>query len=75
MYPKGNLLIDASHGRLEAILKEPRGDVKGVALVCHPHPLGGGTRHKKGGDRAAAAGSPAPCASSRKDQCCKLNSA
>ncbi len=54
MYPKGNLFIDASHGKLEAILKEPKGDVKGVALVCHPHPLGGGTMHNKVVFRAAA---------------------
>ncbi len=47
MYPKGNLFIKASHGKLEAVLKEPKGDVKGVALVCHPHPLGGGTMHNK----------------------------
>ena len=54
MYPKGNLQIPASHGELEAILKEPKGDVKGVALVCHPHPLGGGTMHNKVVYRAAA---------------------
>ena len=54
MYPKGNLQIPASHGELEAILKEPAGDVKGVALVCHPHPLGGGTMHNKVVYRAAA---------------------
>jgi uncharacterized protein len=54
MYPKGNLFIPASHGRLEAILKEPAGDVKGVGLVCHPHPLGGGTMHNKVVFRAAA---------------------
>lgn len=54
MYPKGNLFIDASHGKLEAILKEPKGDVKGVALVCHPHPLGGGTMHNKVVYRAAS---------------------
>src|SRR5687768_12779222 len=53
MYPKGNLLIPAAHGQLEAILKEPRGDRKGVALVCHPHPLGGGTMHNKVVYRAA----------------------
>ena len=47
MYPKGNLFIPASHGQLEAILKEPVGDRRGVALVCHPHPLGGGTMHNK----------------------------
>ena len=54
MYPKGNLQIPASHGELEAILKEPKGDVKGVALVCHPHPLGQGTMHNKVVYRAAA---------------------
>ena len=56
MYPAGNLFIPASHGRLEAILKEPHGDsVRGVALVLHPHPLGGGTMHNKVVFRAAAA--------------------
>jgi len=54
MYPKGNLFIPASHGKLEAILKEPAGDAKGVALVCHPHPLGGGTMHNKVVFRVAA---------------------
>ena len=54
MYPKGNLFIPASHGQLEAILKEPTGAVKGVGLVCHPHPLGGGTMHNKVVFRAAA---------------------
>ncbi len=54
MYPKGNLFIPAPHGQLEAILKEPRGKSKGVGLVCHPHPLGGGTMHNKVVFRAAA---------------------
>ena len=54
MYPKGNLFIPAQVGQLEAILKEPTGDVRGVALVCHPHPLGGGTMHNKVVFRAAA---------------------
>ncbi len=54
MYPKGNLLIPASHGQLEAIIKEPAGEPKGVALVCHPHPMGGGTMHNKVVYRAAA---------------------
>jgi uncharacterized protein len=54
MYPKGNLLIPASVGQLEAILKEPAGAPKGVALVCHPHPMGGGTMHNKVVFRAAA---------------------
>jgi len=54
MYPKGNLFVPASHGQLEAIIKEPKSDAKGVALVCHPHPLGGGTMHNKVVYRAAA---------------------
>jgi alpha/beta superfamily hydrolase len=54
MYPAGNLFIPASHGRLEAILKEPAGGRRGAALVCHPHPLGGGTMHNKVVYRAAA---------------------
>ncbi len=54
MYPKGNLMIPASHGRLEAIVKEPKGEARGVALVCHPHPLGGGTMHNKVVFRAAS---------------------
>lgn len=56
MYPAGNLFIPVAHGQLEAILKEPRqGSAKGVALVLHPHPLGGGTMHNKVVFRAAAA--------------------
>lgn len=57
MYPAGNLFIPVEHGRLEAIVKEPRSSVSasGVALVLHPHPLGGGTMHNKVTFRAAAA--------------------
>lgn len=56
MYPAGNLFIPVAHGKLEAILKEPReGPAQGVALVLHPHPLGGGTMHNKVVFRAAAA--------------------
>ena len=54
MYPKGNLFIPASHGRLEAILKHPVGEPRGAVLVCHPHPLGGGTMHNKVVFRVAA---------------------
>src|SRR5438552_7967247 len=55
MYPAGNLFIPAPHGRLEAILKKPGSDVRGAALVLHPHPLGGGTMHNKVVFRAASA--------------------
>lgn len=55
MYPAGNLFIPVEHGQLEAILKEPPARSQGVALVLHPHPLGGGTMHNKVVFRAAAA--------------------
>jgi alpha/beta superfamily hydrolase len=56
MYPAGNLFIRTDHGQLEAILKEPRGgEPRAVALVLHPHPLGGGTMHNKVVFRAASA--------------------
>lgn len=56
MYPAGNLFINTPHGRLEAILKEPRTEEpRGVALILHPHPLGGGTMHNKVVFRAASA--------------------
>ena len=34
-------------GRLEALLNAGRDDAPYAALVCHPHPLGGGTLHNK----------------------------
>jgi alpha/beta superfamily hydrolase len=55
MYPAGNLFLPVAHGNLEAILKQPRNAVRGVALVLHPHPLGGGTMHNKVVFRAASA--------------------
>ncbi|NNE65584.1 MAG: alpha/beta fold hydrolase [Pyrinomonadaceae bacterium] len=39
---------------MEAIIKKPKGEIRGVALVCHPHPLGGGTMHNKVVYRAAS---------------------
>jgi len=55
MYPAGNLFIPVEHGQLEALLKAPPKDQTGVALVLHPHPLGGGTMHNKVVFRAASA--------------------
>lgn len=56
MYPSGNLFIPVAQGQLEAILKEPSSmPARGVALVLHPHPLGGGTMHNKVVFRASAA--------------------
>ena len=34
-------------GPLEALLNAGRPDAEFAALVCHPHPLGGGTMHNK----------------------------
>src|SRR6476661_514849 len=43
-----SLFIDGPVGRLEALLEEPdHVDAHEVALVCHPHPKGGGTMHNK----------------------------
>lgn len=42
------LFIDGPAGRLEAMIEEPEsGAPTEAALVCHPHPLGGGTMHNK----------------------------
>jgi uncharacterized protein len=51
----GNTFIEGPAGRLEAILKEPRADVTRAAIVCHPHPLFGGTMHNKVAYRIAKA--------------------
>lgn len=43
-----SLFIAGPAGRLEALLEEPdSSDPTGAALVCHPHPLHGGTMHNK----------------------------
>jgi alpha/beta superfamily hydrolase len=39
--------LDGPAGRLEALLNEGAPDAPYAALVCHPHPLGGGTMHNK----------------------------
>ena len=43
----GNAFIAGPAGRIEAIVKEPTEPVRRVAIVCHPHPLFGGTMHNK----------------------------
>lgn len=49
--PGGGLLrtvdLVGPSGRLEALLNEGVSDAKYAALVCHPHPQGGGTLHNK----------------------------
>ena len=47
--------IPVSHGHLEASLREPSSDPTGAAVVCHPHPLHGGTMQTKAVYRAAQA--------------------
>ena len=54
MNPKPLRQVDlySSAGRLEALYRELQ-DPKAIAVVCHPHPLGGGTLHNKVVFRAA----------------------
>jgi uncharacterized protein len=47
--------IPVDHGYLEALLKEPEDAPRGVAVMCHPHPVYGGTMHTKAVYRAAQA--------------------
>ncbi|MCU1272751.1 MAG: hypothetical protein JWO48_182, partial [Bryobacterales bacterium] len=43
-----SLLLDAPAGKLEALLEEPEDRAPDEACVlCHPHPLFGGTMHNK----------------------------
>lgn len=43
----GNTFFEGPAGRIEAIIKEPAAVVTRAAIVCHPHPLFGGTMHNK----------------------------
>jgi hypothetical protein len=47
------LTIPGPAGGLEALLFEGQPDARYAALVCHPHPMGGGTMHNKVVYRAA----------------------
>src|SRR3972149_6672444 len=42
-----NLDLEGPAGRLEAVLMTPAGEPRGAALLCHAHPLHGGTMHFK----------------------------
>jgi len=42
-----NIALAGPAGRLEAVLNEGAPDAPFAALVCHPHPQGGGTLHNK----------------------------
>lgn len=50
--PLRHVDIFSSAGRLEALYRELQ-DPAGIAIICHPHPLGGGTLHNKVVFRAA----------------------
>lgn len=54
MNPRALKHVDvfSSAGRLEALYRELQ-DPAGIAVVCHPHPLGGGSLHNKVVFRAA----------------------
>lgn len=41
------LSFDGEAGNIECALDHPEGDIRGWALVLHPHPLHGGTRNNK----------------------------
>lgn len=43
----GNTFFSGPAGQIEAILKEPESEVTRAVIVCHPHPLFGGTMHNK----------------------------
>ena len=51
MDPQGgairSIALDGPAGRLEALLNTGNPDAAYAALVCHPHPLYGGTLHNK----------------------------
>lgn len=42
-----SFFLEGPAGRLEALLNAGATDATYAALVCHPHPLGGGTMHNK----------------------------
>lgn len=41
------LFIQGPVGKIEVFVDYPQGEVKGFAVVCHPHPLQGGTPQHK----------------------------
>ncbi|HSM59147.1 MAG TPA: alpha/beta family hydrolase [Longimicrobiales bacterium] len=47
--------IPVTHGWLEATLREPDEAPRGAAVLCHPHPVFGGSMHTKAVYRAAQA--------------------
>jgi uncharacterized protein len=42
-----SMFLDGPAGRLEALLNAGEANATHAGLVCHPHPLFGGTMHNK----------------------------
>jgi uncharacterized protein len=58
-------LIESGGIQLEATLREPEGERRGAAVVCHPHPVYGGTMDNRVVYRVAKAASEAGLAALR----------
>ena len=41
------ILLDGPDGKIEVFIDPPQGEVAGIAIVAHPHPLFGGTAENK----------------------------
>ena len=41
------VFIQGPVGQIEMFVDQPQGEITGFAVVCHPHPLQGGTPHHK----------------------------
>jgi alpha/beta superfamily hydrolase len=50
-----SMIITAGPVELEALLREPKNPLRGTAIVCHPHPVYGGTMDNRIVYRAAKA--------------------
>lgn len=61
--PPPGFTIAGPAGRIEGLIREPESEPRFAAVVCHPHPLYGGTMHNKVvyrvADALAAAGGTA----------------
>jgi alpha/beta superfamily hydrolase len=60
-----SFMMPAGAVQLEALLREPRDAVRGAVVVCHPHPVYGGTMDNKIVYRAAKAATEAGFAALR----------
>src|SRR5512139_3138057 len=60
-----SFMIPAGDVELEAQLREPAGEIRGAAVVCHPHPVYGGTMDNRVVYRAAKSAAAAGFAALR----------